>query len=164
MLRDCPLCLLSNLQAVPSYRWSIWQAVGDLPLSSRSKGGGGGHSGCDLFTSFLCLTSFPPLPNIPLWPPGPWTPDLQAPSRSLKAQGSWPLCHAFPCLGTAPSAYLATHRLCHLIGGQSGRQLETCPRAVEVREGGGWSQWTQPIQLLSLSDLLTASTQCPSLA
>src|SRR6266702_679524 len=30
MLRDCPLCPLGNLQAVPSYRQSIWRAVGDL--------------------------------------------------------------------------------------------------------------------------------------
>jgi len=136
MLRDCPLCLLGNSQAMPSYRWSIRQAVGDLPPSSRSKGGGGGHSGRDLFNFFLCLISLLPLPNIPLWPPGPWTPEPQAPSRLLKAQGSWPLCHAFPCLGTAPSAYSATCRPRHLIGSQSGGQLKTCPQAGEAREGG----------------------------
>src|SRR6266702_8423179 len=125
--RDCPLCPLSNLQAVLSYRRSIRRAVGDLPPSSGSEGGGGGHSGRDLFNFFLCPISLPPPPNVPLWPPGPWTPELQAPSRLLKAQGSLSLCHAFHVIGTAPSAHLATRRLRHLIGGQSGGQLETCP-------------------------------------
>src|SRR6266571_8481432 len=74
--RDCPLCPLSNSQAMPSYRQSIQWAVEDLPLSSGSEGGGGGHSGCDLFNFFLCPISLPPLPNVPLWPLGPWTPKL----------------------------------------------------------------------------------------
>src|SRR6266704_2003614 len=76
MLRDCPLCLLSNSQAAPSYRQSFRQAVGDLPF----------------------------VPCVPM-------------------------------LRDCPSAYSATHRPCRLIGGQSGGQLETCPRAAEVREG-----------------------------
>src|SRR6266702_2155996 len=87
MLRDCPLCLLGNSQAAPSYRWSIWQAVGDLPLSSGSEGGGEGHSGHNIFNFFLCPISLLPLPNVPLWPPGPWTPELRALSRSLKQGG-----------------------------------------------------------------------------
>ena len=39
---DCPLCQFGNSQAVPSYRWSIRWAVGDLPLGSGSEGGEGG--------------------------------------------------------------------------------------------------------------------------
>ena len=45
-------------------------------------------------------------------------------------------CTMHTCvMGTAPSAYLATRRPCHLIGGQSGGQLETCPWEAEAREG-----------------------------
>ncbi len=60
---------------MPSYRWSTQQAVGELPPSSGSEGGGEGHSGRNLFNFFLCPISLPPLPNVPLWPPGPWTPE-----------------------------------------------------------------------------------------
>ncbi|KAH9033088.1 hypothetical protein EDB85DRAFT_1890371 [Lactarius pseudohatsudake] len=41
--RDCPLCLLGNSQAAPSYRWLIQWAVGDLLPRSGSGGGGGDH-------------------------------------------------------------------------------------------------------------------------
>ncbi|KAH9014069.1 hypothetical protein EDB84DRAFT_1443994, partial [Lactarius hengduanensis] len=46
--------------------------------------------------------------NIPLWPLGPWAPELRVPSRPLKAQGSRSL------RWIAPSAYLATRRPRHL--------------------------------------------------
>ncbi|KAH9024728.1 hypothetical protein EDB84DRAFT_1440614 [Lactarius hengduanensis] len=82
------------------------------------------------FSFLLSLTPLPPPPNVPLWPLGPWAPELRVPSRPLKAQGSRSLRRI------APSAYLATRRPRHLIDGQSGGQLETCSREAEAGEGG----------------------------
>jgi hypothetical protein len=69
---DCPLCLLGNSKAMPSYRRSIRWAVGDLPPRSGSEGGGGGHSGTAWFWFVLCLCCcLRPTSLLASWPMGP---------------------------------------------------------------------------------------------
>src|SRR6266702_4952294 len=129
MLRDCPLCLLGNSQAMPSYRQSIQRAVGDLPLR-------GGRSQwmqpIQLLSLSDLLATSAQHHSLASWP---MDPSAASPLHVAKSSGELAFVPCVPMLRDCPSAYSATRRLCHLIGGQSGGQLETCPRAEEAREG-----------------------------
>ncbi|KAH9007936.1 hypothetical protein EDB85DRAFT_1904694 [Lactarius pseudohatsudake] len=95
---DCPLCLLGNSQAAPSYRWLIRWAVGDLlPEAEASEGGEiTGALACSTFSFVRCSYHFRPTLS--------WTHEPRVPPAHSKLKGAGVCTARARVTGAAPLA------------------------------------------------------------